>query len=256
MDKPNRPKLYLLSRPAIDFDVLEEFISDRNLSWLPTVGASDSEHLVEIGGRICYMSFTNDQSKIRYPNQNYIANLVAKGHESVLEHAAWTFIIDRVSRAFSHQLVRHRVGFAFSQLSQQYHDERGAEFLIPVGLSAAGMKHWDQAIAHAREAYKKILTKLDADEGVSFEEKRKLRSAARSVLPNATMTTLVVTANARAIRHFIIMRGAVIGDIEMRLVSAELLKLVKADSPGLFYDLETKKHEDGWPITSIAEDPR
>jgi thymidylate synthase (FAD) len=177
------------------------------------------------------------------------------GHESVLEHAVWTFVIVGVSRAFSHQLVRHRVGFAFSQLSQQYHDENHAKFVFPEELQnrPIAAEKWLHAVQEAKTAYEDILEAIDADSAIHSdvagkERRRAVRSAARSVLPNATETKIVVTANARALRHFLRIRGEIIGDLEMRRVSTLLLNLMMAEAPSMFGDFELSNLPDGTPI--------
>ena len=164
---PTTPRIYLIARPALDQTDFERFLRDRGLDWLESPGATDAEHSVEIGGRVCYMSFSNDPSRIRHPNALYIANLIEKGHDSVLEHATWTFIIDRVSRAFTHQLVRHRVGFAYSQLSQQYHDESDAAFVRPAGLTGRAAEIWEHSITAARQSYRGHSRPCDRDRGRS-----------------------------------------------------------------------------------------
>ena len=77
---------------------------------------------------------------------------------------------------------------------------------------------------------------------------RALRSAARSVLPNATETTIVVTANARALRHFFKLRGGIVGDAEMRCVSAALLDMIRPEAPALFSDFSVEDRPDGLPL--------
>jgi len=177
------------------------------------------------------------------------------GHESVLEHVAWTFLITGVSRAFTHQLVRHRVGFAFSQLSQQYHDERDAAFVVPSGLEAVpdAMHAWNKAIEGARRAYAEIVNALRQSESTirgdlnRKEFQRAIRSAARSVLPQATETKIIVTGNARAIRHLLKTRGSIPGDIEMREVCAALFKILQPEAPSLFFDFELQTFSDESP---------
>src|SRR5437879_5398802 len=123
------PQLYLLSRPTFDVEAFLTFLSQESLTWRRTQSATEAEEIVEAAGRICYMSFGASQSP--RDNFEYIQNLIRMGHDSVLEHVSWTVLVTGVSRAFTHQLVRHRVGFAFSQLSQQYHDEHYAGFVMP-----------------------------------------------------------------------------------------------------------------------------
>jgi thymidylate synthase (FAD) len=190
------------------------------------------------------MSFGSTQSPRN--NRQYIQNLIQMGHESVLEHVSWTILMTGVSRAFTHQLVRHRVGFAFSQLSQQYHDEKDAEFVMPTGLEniPGAIDVWQHAVDAAKQAYASIMSSL-ADDNSAIgrdlgrkEALRAVRSAARSVLPNATETKIIVTANARALRHLLKTRGAIPGDIEMRTVMAELFKTLQPEAPSLFFDFE------------------
>ena len=250
-------RVYLVSRPQLDVAELLRFLSDRKLRWARTGEARESEEIIEICGRICYMSFSDDKKKIRFPNKEYIENLVEKGHESVLEHASWTFIIDGVTRAFTHQLVRHRVGFAFSQLSQQYHDESDAKFLVPTGLVAHPELYelWRSTIESSHQGYRKLLRELERKSDSSDPEKRRwIRTAARSVLPNAVEAPIAVTANARALRHFFDLRGAIEGDHEMRFVSSAIFQIVANEAPALFSDFESYQACDGYPKVSRRQE--
>ena len=226
------PKVYLVSYPHFNVDAFLAFLDGQGTSWERTPGATQEEEIVEAAGRICYMSFGEAQSP--RTNAEYSRRLILMEHESVLEHVCWGFLVAGVSRAFSHQLVRHRVGFAFSQLSQQYHEETGARFVEPpLKLSLEARAAWEHSIQAAREAYGQILGSLKELEEQACDdalEKREIRraihSTARSVLPNATETIIFVTANARALRHFFTVRGSIPGDLEMRQVAAEMLKHV------------------------------
>lgn len=235
------PKLYMISRPSLDLEEVIRFLKDEAVGWERSHEARPGEELVELGGRVCYMSF--GEAQYTKPTSAYVANLIRRGHESVLEHAYWTFILTGVSRAFSHQLVRHRVGFSYSQLSQQYHEETDPRFALPSAIRGQPKLEalWRDCVAGTHSAYNQILRHLedleareDAEEG--REHLRELRSAARSVLPNATETKICVTANARALRHFLKLRGALIGDEEMRAVSSLILESVRRDAPSLFQD--------------------
>lgn len=242
------PTIYVLSRPSFDNSELQRFLEDRGLAWVASPGATDGEHLAEVCGRVCYMSFSDDTSKVRYPNSTYIENLVRKGHESVLEHTSWTFILTGISRAFTHQLVRHRIGFSFSQLSQQYHDESQAEIIPPENLSSDALEVWEAATLKSVNAYREIVAMTNANEAADPETKRRLRSEARSLLPNAVETVIAVTANARSIRHFLTLRGSLVGDIEMRRASALIYNMVVGDARALFSDFELIDYSDGYPM--------
>jgi thymidylate synthase (FAD) len=150
------------------------------------------------------------------------------------------------------QLVRHRVGFSYSQLSQQYHDERTTPVIRPaeINRSARAAAAWDAAIAASRAAYITIADELGLTEpgNMPAETRRALRSASRSVLPNAMESIIVVTANARAIRHFLKLRGGIEGDPEMRLVAAALLDTLRPEAAALFADFVVSHPPDGMPL--------
>jgi thymidylate synthase (FAD) len=250
-------KIYLISRPQFEVDNFLMFLSEsEENSWKRTSEATPPEEIVEVSGRICYMSFGKRQSP--RTNSEYIKNLIRQGHESVLEHINWTFLLTGVSRGFTHQLVRHRVGFAYSQLSQQYHQETDANFVEPSHLSFSpkALDAWQQAITITKQAYQTIINELDnlemtnnlGDEFNKKEISRALNSAARSVLPNAIETQIMITANARALRHFFKVRGSIVGDEEMRNVASELLGHLKQDAPSVFSDFEIDTLSDGSSI--------
>jgi thymidylate synthase (FAD) len=198
------------------------------------------------------MSFGSRQSP--RTNREYIRNLIDQGHESVLEHAVWTFELSGITRAFTHQLVRHRVGFSFSQLSQQYVGHEDFQMLAPIdlaqhpGVSSA----WTKARDVLRTAYRSIRDTLEKEIqreqfGSEKERRRFINNVARQVLPGAVSTRVMVTANARAIRHFLKLRGAIEGDPEMREVSTALLKTIKPEAPALFEDFDLVTLPDGLP---------
>jgi thymidylate synthase (FAD) len=164
-----------------------------------------------------------------------------------------------VTRAFTHQLVRHRVGFSFSQLSQQYHTETAPRFIIPsaVGRRPAALTAWREAVEKAFRAYCDIVTDLErADtpaDASRHERRRLLRSAARTALPAAIESKIAVTANARALRLFLTQRGALEGDEEMRRVCAAVLASLAPDAPALFADFRLEHLADGSPIVRRVE---
>lgn len=246
------PRLYVLSRPLLDIKEIASFLDEESTEWKRTSGATEAEDIIEFAGRICYMSFGSKQSS--KSNRDYIQALIRQEHDSVLEHASWTFLLTGVSRAFTHQLVRHRIGFSFSQLSQQYNDETTAKFVIPeeVKGNPSTMELWLRLIEQLRVGYQSISTDLKLDDlgrhPASREARRAVRSAARSILPNATETKIVFSANGRALRHFLSMRGAIVGDLEMRRVSALIYSKLEEEAPALLSGFEMRGHEDGYPL--------
>src|SRR5204863_8430366 len=93
--------------------------------------STDGELLAEVAGRVCYMSQHNPAER---STREYLDNIKKQGHGSVLEHANYTLLLEGVSRSLTHELVRHRAGFAYSQLSQRYVDESAEHFLVPPAL--------------------------------------------------------------------------------------------------------------------------
>lgn len=244
------PQVYLVGRQVMDHREVERFLSDHGTSWV-TDSEVGGEVLCELGGRTCYLSFGARQG--RKSNADYLAHLIEMQHGSVLEHAAWNFLITGVSRSFSHELVRHRAGWSYSQLSQRFVDESTADFIEPDVIATDPELHrlWLRAIEVSHKAYgqlvEKLAEKIDRDHPhLDRTTKRKMaRQAARSVLPNATETKIFVTANARALRHFVEMRASEGADVEIRKVAIKLLQIMQREAPNLFADYEIYPLEDG-----------
>ncbi|WP_292933172.1 FAD-dependent thymidylate synthase [Noviherbaspirillum sp.] len=241
-------RLYLISAPVLQPSYLQ-FLNDRAVEWKESETTSDAQRLIELSGRICYMSFGERQSP--RTNSEYIANLINNAHESVLEHANFSILADGISRGLSHQLVRHRAGFSYSQLSQQYHDEADSTFVKPHGLEKFPdlERLWEATVDQSRQSYKRMANELStspAGQDLSNKERmRMIRSACRSVLPAATATCLMITANARAWRNLLATRGAIEGDFEMLDFCSGIFKLLESYAPALFPDFECTPAEQG-----------
>jgi thymidylate synthase (FAD) len=251
------PSIYLLGRQMMVPGELDRFLSDHGVSW-----QSDSEIAAEVitetAGRVCYMSFAKPRPG---GNHAYLNHIKEVGHGSVFEHAVWTFLITGVSRSLTHELVRHRAGFGYSQLSQRYVDESVAEYVEPDIIAQDPELHaiWMDAIGHMHGAYVKLAEKLNeklADplaaaaamlppEADRTTRRKTARQAARSVLPNATETKITVTANGRALRHFLEQRGSPYAEPEIRKLACALLDVVMKDAPNLFGDYRKIPLPDG-----------
>jgi thymidylate synthase (FAD) len=248
------PRVYLVGRQQVDDAAIAEFLADHQVGHWTTDTDEAGEVLVEIAGRLCYMSFAKPRPG---GNKTYIGHILEVGHGSVLEHAVFNFIIAGVSRSFTHELVRHRAGWGYSQLSQRFVDESDAEFVEPDAIADDPELHriWLEAIEHSHAAYQKLAEGLAA-RFAGMEDKtlrrKKAREAARSVLPNATETRIFVTANARALRHFIEMRGDIAADVEIRKVALAMLKILQAESPNLFGDYSIVDLPDGGQATTTT----
>src|SRR5271170_5561982 len=121
------PTVYLLGRQTTDQANIDRFLADHGVAWETDTEVA-AEYLAEIAGRVCYMSFAKPRPG---GNEAYIGHILEVGHGSVLEHAAWNMVFTGVSRSLTHELVRHRAGWGFSQLSQRYVDESVAEYVEP-----------------------------------------------------------------------------------------------------------------------------
>jgi thymidylate synthase (FAD) len=246
------PKVFLVGRQVADAGAIGSFLAEHELTW-STDTEVGAEVLAEMAGRLCYLSY----GKGRRTNREFLDHLIEVGHGSVLEHAAWSFVITGVSRSFTHELVRHRAGWAYSQLSQRYVDESESPYIEPDVIADDPELHvlWIGAVDQARDAYDRLVAGLErryAGEPDRTLRRKLARQAARSVLPNATETRIFVTANARALRHFIEMRGSEAADVEIRKVALQLLDLMQQESPALFSDYERVPLPDGGQAVRTA----
>ena len=238
------PRVYLVGRQVVDAAEMERFLEDHGLSWRTDTEVG-GEALAEAAGRVCYLSY----GKGRKTNREFVGHLIEVGHGSVLEHAVWNFLVTGVSRSFTHELIRHR-HFSSSQLSQRYVDESDSDFVEPDVIAADPELDaiWRRAVNAAREAYDRLIPGLErryADVPDKTLRRKLARQAARSVLPNATETKIFVTGNARALRHFVELRGSEHADLEIRKVAVQVLAAMRAEAPSMFGDYELVELPDG-----------
>ena len=234
------PKVTLLSHP--------HFTEPAHLpvSWLGE--STDGERLAEFAGRLCYMSQANPAKR---PTREYLENIKKQGHGSVLEHSNYSLLLEGVSRSLTHELVRHRAGFAYSQLSQRYVDESKADFVVPPAIigDEALEKRWREEVEGAQNAYVALVEQLMERYGWVADRvhRRKMaREAARAVLPNATETKIVVTGNARAWRTMLELRASEGAELEIRRCAVTVLRLLQREALGFFSDF----------VIYVAEDRR
>jgi thymidylate synthase (FAD) len=241
------PTVYLVGRQVVDDAELDRFLADHGVSTWETDTEVAGERLAEIAGRVCYMSFARPRPG---GNRTYLGHILEVGHGSVLEHSVWNFIFTGISRSLSHELIRHRAGWGYSQLSQRYVDESVAEYVEPDCIAADPELHrlWLDAVANSHQAYVKLAERLQEsfkDEPDRTLRRKLARQAARSVLPNATETKIFVSANARALRHFIEMRASRHAEVEIRKLAVQVLRVMQREAPNLFHDYELVPLPDG-----------
>lgn len=271
------PSVHLVGVQSVAETGLADFLDSIGVNSWETDTEVGGEKLVECAGRTCYESFAKPRPG---GNSAYIRHILEVGHGSVLEAAVFSLIFTGVSRSFTHELVRHRAGMSYSQLSQRFVDESGCAFVVPPALAdevRAGLEfaepfraahpkaelydaymdaefryHDDPTLAPIRAGLRWLagaeaamhnyreLSDYLAGKFTDIEDKtlrrKKAREAARSVLPNATETKIFVTGNARALRHFLELRGDAAADAEIRRVAVATLRVLQAAAPNLFGD--------------------
>jgi thymidylate synthase (FAD) len=252
--------MQIIREPRVTVIARQQFTVPPHINW-----KSDSdvagEALAEFAGRLCYLSFGEEAGLEgghktipgRTTNAAYLANILNTKHGSVLEHAVWSLLIEGVSRTLTHELVRHRAGFGFSQLSQRYVDESNIGFVLPPEIEEGtrAFEIWVRACESSLSSYRELLTEMTSqvgESGTATMRKKRARQAARSVLHNCAETKIVVTGNARAWRHFCEMRGAANADVEIRKLAVAVLQVLQREAPHIFGDMQLGDNEDGVPV--------
>ncbi|HEY4102121.1 MAG TPA: FAD-dependent thymidylate synthase [Gemmatimonadales bacterium] len=233
------PQVTLIGRP--------QFIEPEHLrvDWVEP--GTDGERLSEFAGRLCYMSQRNPANR---STADYLSNILKQGHGSVFEHAVFVVLIEGVSRSLTHELVRHRAGFGYSQLSQRYVDESDAAFVVPPAIQGdeAAEAEWLRQMEAAQASYVAAVERLmERYHWVESKvHRRKMaREAARSVLPNGVETKIVVSGNIRAWRTMLELRLGEGAEREIRRLAARVLAVLRGEAPRFFADFELYDAADG-----------
>lgn len=242
----HEPTITLLARPTFAEP------SHLPVNWIGE--STDGERLSEFAGRLCYMSQRNPASR---STREYIENIKRQGHGSVLEHATYSLLLEGVSRSLTHELVRHRAGFAYSQLSQRYVDESEANFVVPPAIIGDERLEtvWREQIESAQRTYVTLveeLMKRYAWVADKVHRRKMAREGARGVLPNSTETKIVVTANARAWRTMLELRSSEGAELEIRRAAVGVLRVLSAEAPALFSDFEIYEAADRREAARVA----
>ena len=244
--KETTPQIELIARPSVDLDALERYLKTvGGDSWLQMrreqdEGVNDGQLLVEAAGRACYRSWTEglnpNVTKVRRDQKDYFLNILRSGHGSVLEHANYSFIIWDVSRVFTHELVRHRAGSAFSQESLRFVRIKDLPFRIPESLEP--LRTNIVSILETLEEFQISAAEhfgLD-EQGVNFHTKKEITSALRRLAPEGMSTMIIWTANIRTLRHVIQARTDLGAEEELRIVFNKIGEIMRQEAPLLFGD--------------------
>lgn len=190
------------------------------LSWTP-----DPENTVAAAARLCYSDAGISQLAERMQGskaRDLVKKLVEMGHLSPLEHASFTFGIEGVSRALTHQLVRHRIA-SYSQRSQRYVLEGGFDYVVPPSIqrNPQARQRYDEIMAELRRGYAQLAAMVE-------------REDARYLLPNACHTSIIVTMNSRSLLNFFEHRCCQRAQWEIRTLAWSMLRLVREKAPTIF----------------------
>ena len=191
---------------------------------------NEPEKTCAIAGRLCYSSVGIEELKEKLTQEkieDILNKIIKSGHLSVLEHASFSFGIEGVSRALLAQLTRHRIA-SFSVQSQRYvrFDKKAVDFVIPPTIAKDEnlLEQYNEFLKTSQQYYNKFL-----QAGIPAED-------ARYVLPNASATKIVITMNARELRHFFELRCCNRAQWEIRDMACRMLNLAKKVAPILFKD--------------------
>lgn len=214
-----------------------------------------SSQLCKISGQVCYASFGERRTR----NDNaaaYFERLTSAGHGSVLEHSSFSFLLYGISRSVTHELVRHRAGAAFSQISQRYVSgsvlrfvER-PEYQEDEELHQLFEERADRAAAEYEAMAEQLLERQEGGASMltadyKTDARKKVQQTARSLLPNETEAPMVFTGNVRALRHIIEMRADAHAESEIRNLALRIFLCLRTVDPILFGDYELAELPDG-----------
>ena len=184
----------------------------------------NADAICAAAGRSCYSEKPSADLIEMKDSEKALANIVGMGHHSVVEHAVFTFSVEGVSRALTHQLVRHRIA-SFSQQSQRYVPLKEPTFVVPetVKADAASLALYEETMETIWDAYRKLAEKIPAED-------------ARYILPNGCTTNITITMNARELHHFFSLRCCERAQWEIREMAERMLVLCREVSPVIFKD--------------------
>lgn len=270
-----KPVINIVGDTDIDIDALQEVFEHYGAEKWFTENVddpnkdedSDSELLTEIMARSCYKSFgvglNPNVTKVRSGNAEYLENVIDSGHGSVLEHCMVNFMFQDVSRVFTHELVRHRVGVAISQESLRFvrltelkcFDFPRLKDELTDTEERVFREMCEEVFTYLENKQKQMTELFNLNDEQSFARKKKLTSRMRRLAPIGLLTNIGWSANFRTLRHVIPLRTHESAEEEIRYVFADVGKMCKERYPNIFFDMEWYSDNDStglgkWVIES------
>ena len=248
---------YIAKTELVDKQVLAWLKSIHGEECLAHVTGTDIEQLTELAGRRCYKSFVPglnpNVTKVRTDSAEYLDNVLKSKHGSVAEHSSITFAIENVSRVVTHELVRHRVGAAYSQESLRFVRLTDLNMYFPSIFSQFGAEKETAAkqlclrtLKHLEEVQKELMDIFAEEMAGNFDVKKKLTSAFRRLAPIGLATGIIATFNIRADRHIIAQRTSRHAEEEIRLVGNQMMDILNTLCPALFADFSREMVDGLW----------
>lgn len=257
------PKTFLIGVTGITSGLEEYLRYSGNEEFLETLeqakqeGLSDGEILCSFYAKLCYKSLTlgknNNVTKIRDIESN-IEGCFDSGHGSVFEHCLLNFITTDCSRVFTHELVRHRVGTAYSQTSGRYVAIDNIDFIVdPLLIEDIDCDRAIQDHLLATEKLAKLLRDKLIKDGDNFDKKKKVTSAIRRIAPNGQANEIGFSMNIRTLRQTIIARTSKHAEWEIRKIFGQIGDIVEVKWPLMLYGLNKTDTNDGLFSWNIIE---
>lgn len=235
------PKVFLVAQTVPDFGGIRSYLECIDADEWRT-DARQLDFISEFMGRLCYRSFkpglNANVKKVREGNDIYLENILESKHGNVLEHCSISFVFHNVSRVFTHELVRHRVGTAISQESLRYVRLTDLGLWLPAWANASPeiKKLFEETFETLGELQKSLAETLRLDD-MPFSEKKKMTSFMRRAAPIGLATTIGWTTNLRNLRFVLQQRTSVHAEEEIRIVFQEVAHIVKSEAPNSFQDM-------------------
>lgn len=275
-----KPKVYLVGKTRIEEEGFQAFLKDNDLLWPTETDSPEGQRLIELFGRNCYMSYGKKAGSPT--NEAYLENLLGFNrpgiaHGSVTEHITYNFMVVGAGRGFTHEQVRHRAGWAYSQLSTRYCDfEREKEegtwdpgFCVPplAQLSDEARLHYEESFQEAVKRYTRAYHLISRDIREKFKDhlkgmtdrqqltfiRKAARGAARDLLPIGTEAILGMTGNVRAIWNTIVLRASEAAEPQIREIYVQVARIMEKEMPEIFQNVE---YTTCWDGTTCVKMPR
>jgi len=236
------PKVFLVGSTSIEEQGMADYLSHVGAPEWTSDASSSPEKLTEFMGRLCYKSWREGMNanvtKVRKGNYDYLTNVIESRHGALFEHAVTNWVFADVSRVFTHELVRHRAGVAYSQESLRFVRLTDLGLWLPEEAQNTPwlVSLFERTFKNLEDLQLMLATDLQLDGDIKFKDKKILTSLMRRLAPLGLATTIGASFNFRSLRHIIELRTAEAAESEVRFVFGEVAKICKKRWTNIFAD--------------------